>query len=142
MVPELAVVALRNWQWVVLIVLCFGSLIIALYCLLFMVPLKSFVERINSLGGGMKGIRAYIEGVKSETERQIADVQELLDHGREFVVLSRGMQLRLQTGKETLDFLEARNVACRIAETKEAVRIYNDLATHGERVGGLFHSTC
>jgi hypothetical protein len=73
---------------------------------------------------------------------QVADVQELLDHGSEIVVLSRGMQLRLQTCEETLAFLEGRNVTCRIAETNEAVRIYNDLATRGERVGGLFHSTC
>jgi hypothetical protein len=73
---------------------------------------------------------------------QIADVQELLDHGSEIVVLSRGMQLRLQTCEETLDFLEERKVTCRIAETRVAVRIYNDLSARGERVGGLFHSTC
>jgi len=73
---QLAVVVLPTWQWVLLIVLCFGSLIIGLYCLLFMVPLKSFVERINSLGGGMKGIRSHVEGVRSETEERIAAVQE------------------------------------------------------------------
>ena len=73
---------------------------------------------------------------------QVADVQELLDHGSEIVVLTRGMQLCLQTCKETLDFLEEREVTWRTAETKDAVRIYNDLAARGERVGGLFHSTC
>ena len=79
--PQLAVVVLPTWQWVLLIVLCFGSLIIGLYCLLFMVPLKSFVERINSLGGGMKGIRSYVEGVRSETEERIAAVQEQVAAG-------------------------------------------------------------
>ncbi len=73
---------------------------------------------------------------------QIADVGELLDHGSEIVVLTQGMQLLLQTCNETLDFLKEREVTWRIAETKEAVRIYNDLSALGERVGGLFHSTC
>jgi len=73
---------------------------------------------------------------------QVADVQELLDHGSEIVVLTRGMQLRLQTCNETLDFFKERGVTWRVAETKEAVRLYNGLAERGERVGGLFHSTC
>ncbi len=73
---------------------------------------------------------------------QISDVQELLDHGSEVVVLTQGMQLRLQTRNETLDFLKEREITWHIAETKEAVRIYNDLSAGGERVGGLFHSTC
>jgi hypothetical protein len=66
---------------------------------------------------------------------QVADVQELLDHGSEIVVLSRGMRLRLQTAEETLEFLEKRSVSCRVAETKEAVRIYNELSARGERGG-------
>ena len=73
---------------------------------------------------------------------QIADVKELLDHGSDVVVLSRGMQLRLQTRGVTLDFLEERDVPCHVAETKEAVRLYNELVARGERVGGLFHTTC
>ena len=77
--PELALVTVPTWQWVLLMVLCFGSLIIGLYCLLFMVPLKSFVERINSLGGGMKGIRTHVDGVKSETEQQIVAAQEHME---------------------------------------------------------------
>jgi hypothetical protein len=32
-------------------------------------------------------------------------------------------------------------VKVHVAETREAVRIYNELAAH-EQVGGLFHSTC
>ncbi len=73
---------------------------------------------------------------------QISDVQELLDHGSKVVVLTQGIQLRLQTRNETLDFLKEQEVTWHIAETKKAVRIYNDLSARGERVGGLFHSTC
>jgi len=34
------------------------------------------------------------------------------------------------------------NIKIHVAETKEAAEIYNNLASNGEAVGGLFHSTC
>ena len=41
---------------------------------------------------------------------------------------------------EVAGLLAARSVAARVAETREAVRIYNDL-TDGTQVARLFHST-
>ncbi len=73
---------------------------------------------------------------------QVADVAELLEKGARVVVLSRGMELVLQTRPETLEHLRALGIRCEVAETSEAVRIYNRLAERGEAVGGLFHSTC
>ena len=73
---------------------------------------------------------------------QPSDIEELLNNGSQTVVLSRGMWLALQTSKETLDFLNEKNVPVHIAETRAASEIYNDLASGGEAVGGLFHSTC
>lgn len=70
------------------------------------------------------------------------DVAELLEHGAEVVVLSRGMLLRLRTDPATVTQLEARGVRVRIAETGAAVELYNELAEQGVAVGGLFHSTC
>jgi hypothetical protein len=72
---------------------------------------------------------------------QPADVEELLEHGSKVVVLTRGMQLALQTCPETLQLLRERGVACHVEETKAAVELYNRLAPT-EPVGGLFHSTC
>ncbi len=72
---------------------------------------------------------------------QPADVQELLDHGSEIIVLSRGMDLVLQTCPETLSMLHERGVRVEVLETRAAVARYNELAG-SERVGGLFHSTC
>ncbi len=72
---------------------------------------------------------------------QPVDVEELLDHGCEIVVLTRGMQLVLQTCPETLELLKDREIQVHIEETKAAVELYNRLAVT-ERVGGLFHSTC
>jgi hypothetical protein len=51
------------------------------------------------------------------------------------------MDLKLEVGPDVLEFLEQRNVTAHVAETTEAVRIYNELAAAGP-VGGLFHSTC
>src|SRR5208337_731755 len=56
---------------------------------------------------------------------QISDVAELLDHGADLIVLSRGMQLVLQTCPETLAFLEDTAATVHVLETREAVRLYN-----------------
>jgi hypothetical protein len=72
---------------------------------------------------------------------QVADVAELLAHGATTVVLSRGMELRLQVDPATLQFLKARSIDVHIAETREAVKLYHELAEKTP-VGDLFHSTC
>jgi hypothetical protein len=72
----------------------------------------------------------------------ISDVTELLEKGARVVVLSRGMQLVLQTCPEILEYLRDRGVVVHVEETNQAARLYNDLAAKGVAVGGLFHSTC
>jgi len=73
---------------------------------------------------------------------QPADVEEILEHGIETVILSRGQQLRLHTMPVTLDLLRDRGINVHVEETNAAVKRYNDLAEQGVAVGGLFHSTC
>ena len=72
---------------------------------------------------------------------QIADVQELLEHGANIVVLSRGMAECLHVPSETLEFLERRQITVHVLPTQYAVSLYNKLA-QSEAVGGLFHTTC
>lgn len=72
---------------------------------------------------------------------QPADVAELLEHGAEIVVLSKGVWERLQVCPETLTLLEGKGVAVEVLETESAVSRYNVLRETA-RVGGLFHSTC
>jgi hypothetical protein len=69
------------------------------------------------------------------------DVTELLDRGSEVIVLTRGMQLVLQTCPETLAMLRDRGIPVHVEETCAAVELYNRLA-ESRAVGGLFHSTC
>lgn len=73
---------------------------------------------------------------------QPADVEELLDHGANVVVLSRGMNKRLQVKPETLEMLDAADVDTHVLQTEKAVERYNELQDEGAAVGGLFHSTC
>jgi hypothetical protein len=72
---------------------------------------------------------------------QPADVAELLEHGAEVVVLSKGVLERLQVCPETLDLLRHKGIPAHVLPTEDAVRLYNELAAK-QRVGGLFHSTC
>jgi hypothetical protein len=73
---------------------------------------------------------------------QVADVKELIDEGAQIIVLSRGMQLILRTCPETLKHLEELKCTVHVLETREAVKMYNQLAALDSPVGGLFHSTC
>ena len=72
---------------------------------------------------------------------QPSDVAELLERGCEVIVLTRGMELVLQTCVETLEMLRERGIPVHVEETRAAVRLYNELA-EDHAVGGLFHSTC
>jgi hypothetical protein len=72
---------------------------------------------------------------------QPADVDELLAHGVAAVVLSQGMDKRLQVDPATLKHLARQSVEFHVAETREAVQVDNELAGTVP-VGGLFHATC
>jgi hypothetical protein len=72
---------------------------------------------------------------------QPADVEELVQHGAETIVLSRGMNQRLKVKPETLEWLEQKGISTHVLETETAVARYNELAEHAP-VGALIHSTC
>lgn len=80
-------------------------------------------------------------GTQHEPGIQPGDVAELLENGATAIVLSRGMELRLQVDPATTALLRERGIDVHVAGTEEAVRIYNGLAGT-TAVGGLFHSTC
>lgn len=73
---------------------------------------------------------------------QPADVEELIEHGAEVVILSKGINERLHVKPETLDLLDAQGVEADVLQTERAVDRYNELQAAGTPVGGLFHSTC
>jgi hypothetical protein len=72
---------------------------------------------------------------------QPADVEELLDHGAQSIVLSKGFHERLQVCEETKSLLNDKEIDFFILETGKAVEKYNELCDK-EPVGALIHSTC
>ncbi|MEV8511789.1 MTH938/NDUFAF3 family protein [Dactylosporangium sp. NPDC051484] len=99
------------------------------------------VKDLKAWPGGAREWDWTETGTRHSSGIQPADVEELLDAGATTVVLSRGMEERLEVAAATLELLRARGVEVHVAETSEAVEIYNDL-TAAALVGGLFHSTC
>jgi len=71
----IAAVTFQLWQVITLILLCCASLIVSLYCLLFMVPVKRFWEHIESLGGGVEGIENHVEGVADELTQRLQSIE-------------------------------------------------------------------
>ncbi|GAA1682195.1 hypothetical protein GCM10009830_31610 [Glycomyces endophyticus] len=63
----------------------------------------------------------------------------LIDRGAAMIVLSLGMEERLQVDPATVVLLDPLGVPYRAAQTLEAAAIYNAAEVP---VGGLFHSTC
>lgn len=81
-------------------------------------------------------------GTRHSPGIQVADVRELVDHGCQSIVLTKGILSRLKIPAETTTYLERLNIEIHVASTKKGVAIYNALAADGQAVGGLFHSTC
>lgn len=73
---------------------------------------------------------------------QPADIDDILAHNVDVMLLSRGMECMLHTCADTEYLLRSRDIAYHIAETQQAVDLFNTLTRQGKKVGGVFHSTC
>lgn len=72
---------------------------------------------------------------------QPADVDELLEHGAEIVILTRGRVRALRVPDETVERVESAGAEAVVLSTGDAIERYNELR-EDRAVGGLFHSTC
>ncbi|PAA89710.1 hypothetical protein BOX15_Mlig008732g1, partial [Macrostomum lignano] len=75
---------------------------------------------------------------------QPTDLDELFDksHYLDALVISCGMELVLQVPESTVLYAKERCAQVFVLQTEEAVFKYNELVREGQRVAGLFHSTC
>ncbi|SDO66182.1 Mth938-like domain-containing protein [Desulforhopalus singaporensis] len=73
---------------------------------------------------------------------QPGDIEELIDSGCTTIILTTGRMRRLRVPREIVDQLEDRNIKAIVADTRKGISTYNEYVARGERVGGLFHSTC
>jgi len=73
---------------------------------------------------------------------QYADIQEILDAGVEIIILTRGRHLKLMVSDALKEQIEQEDVTVHIAETEEAVAMYEQFRKEGRNVGIIVHSTC
>jgi len=73
---------------------------------------------------------------------QPQEVEELIAHGCQIVILTTGRLKRLKVRRQTVEKLEDQGVRVIVAGTKAGIKTYNEYAEKGAAVGGLFHSTC
>ena len=92
--------------------------------------------------GGAKAWDWNETGTSHQPGIQPGDIEEILDRDVEIMVLSRGMDSRLNTCPETEALLRVRGIEYAIDETQNAVIKFNRLMEEGRRAGGIFHSTC
>lgn len=83
-----------------------------------------------------------LTGTRHQPGTQVADIVQIVESGIDVLVLSRGMELALQTAAQTIEFLEDKGIEFHIEQTRSAVQRFNALVRAGRRVGGIFHSTC
>ena len=81
-------------------------------------------------------------GTDHDTGVRPADVEELLGHGADHVVLSRGRQERLRMHPDTIALLDERGVPYDVLPTGEAIARYERLRDGGTAVAALIHTTC
>ena len=92
--------------------------------------------------GGAKEWDWRETGTRHQPGTQPADIAEILEKDIEVMILSRGMELVLQTHPDTEKLLQEQGIEYHIEETNAAVALLNQLSQQGKRVGGIFHSTC
>lgn len=104
--------------------------------------IKRYFKDCKIWPGGTRAWDWQETGTSHEPGIQPADIEEILAHDVEIVVLARGVLGRLGVCAETEALLRERDIPYHIKTTKNAVQLFNELAEQGKRVGGLFHSTC
>ena len=83
-----------------------------------------------------------LTGTSHDTGVQPDDIKDILDHGIDVMVLSRGFDLKMKISPATEELLKSLGIEYFIHDTEKAVEVFNSLFQQGKRVGGIFHSTC
>lgn len=81
-------------------------------------------------------------GTSHRPGTSVADVDEVMAAGAEVVILSTGREGRLGVQDATIHHLRGGGVEVEVLSTGDAIDRYNELASRGEAVAGLIHSTC
>lgn len=91
--------------------------------------------------GGAREWDWHETGTRHSPGVQMADIQELLDHGATTIIVSRGQLGRLTVPDQLVRELAELGVEILVHTTPTAVKVYNECGEH-QPVGALIHSTC
>lgn len=91
--------------------------------------------------GGARSWNWTETGTEHSPGVQFADVEELIEHGAEVVILSKGVYGRLRVHETTVEELNKRGITTHVLKTKAARKLYNQLRDDTP-VGALLHTTC
>lgn len=80
------------------------------------------------------------KSIGREDEISVEDVNELLEHNADILVLSECKDGKIPVSLETVKMLMNKGVKVYIRNTETAVRIYNKLAKRHKHVGAIIHS--
>lgn len=83
-----------------------------------------------------------LSGTNHSKGIQTSDIDVLLEHKVDVLILSRGVNLVLQVSADTYAYAIARVPTLIVDQSVSAVAHYNRLVEQGKRVGMLLHSTC
>ncbi len=91
--------------------------------------------------GGASAWRWQETGTHHSPGVQFTDIELILAHDAQVLVLTTGVLGRLKIQPDTFRQLQERGIRVHVKRTPEAVRLYNKLRDQ-EAVGALIHSTC
>lgn len=103
---------------------------------------SSFYKDCKVWPGGSRAWDWRETGTEHRPGVQPADLDELLTKGIDLLVIGQGMSEALQVPDSTRQFVRGKGVEVIVMQTEKAVGEYNRLAAQGQKVAGIFHSTC
>jgi len=83
-----------------------------------------------------------ITGTHHNPGIQYEDIREILDAGVDHIILSRGQYGKLGITNGLTDQIEQENVTVHVAQTEDAVKLYERYRKQCFNVGIIIHSTC
>jgi hypothetical protein len=81
-------------------------------------------------------------GTDHERGVQPRDVEEVLEHGAQYVIIGCGRNERLRVHADTQRLLDEHGVRYESLETGQAIARYRELQASDAAVGALIHTTC
>jgi len=72
----------------------------------------------------------------------LQDIKEIIDYNPGILIIGTGYYGFMNVSKEVIRALNEKGIEVRIAKTKEACKVFNELVEKGRKVVAALHLTC